>query len=144
MKLRYLYLVFAFLGLVLPYSQLVPWLAEHHALNMSILFQDLFANRISAFFGLDVIVSAVVLILFVQIEGNVLGCACSGCRSSRFSSSAFRSVSRCFFTCDNSSSTERERNPEEIAIGVLLSFGIFGKTLELRLAKLVVPVEASQ
>ena len=72
MKLRYLYLTFAFLGLVLPYSQFVPWIMEHHALNMSIFLQDLFANRISAFFGMDVIVSAVVLLVFTRIESTRL------------------------------------------------------------------------
>jgi hypothetical protein len=72
MKLRYLYLVLAVLGLILPYSQFVPWIAEHHALNMSIFLRDLFANRISAFFGLDVIISAIVLISFVQTEGKRL------------------------------------------------------------------------
>src|SRR6266576_1059327 len=41
MKLRYLYLASAFLGFVLPYSQFVPWIAEHHALNMSIFLRDL-------------------------------------------------------------------------------------------------------
>jgi len=73
MKLRYLYLAFAVLGLVVPYSQLVPWIMEHHALNMPLFVRDLFANRISAFFALDVIVSAVVLISFIQIEGKRLG-----------------------------------------------------------------------
>jgi hypothetical protein len=73
MKLRYLYLVFALLGLILPYSQLVPWIIEHHALNMPLFISDLFANRISAFFALDVIVSAIVLISFIQIEGQRLG-----------------------------------------------------------------------
>jgi len=73
MKLRYLYLAFAILGLVVPYSQLVPWIMEHHALNMPLFVRDLFANRISAFFAMDVIVSAVVLISFIQVEGKRLG-----------------------------------------------------------------------
>jgi hypothetical protein len=72
MKLRHLYLVFALMGLVLPYSQFIPWIVEHHELNMSVLFRDLFANRISAFFGMDVIVSAIVLISFIQAEGKRL------------------------------------------------------------------------
>jgi hypothetical protein len=72
MKLRRLYLVFAVMGLVLPYSQFIPWIVEHHALDMSVLFRDLFANRISAFFGMDVIVSAIVLISFIQTEGKRL------------------------------------------------------------------------
>jgi len=73
MKLRYLYLLLAVIGLVLPYSQFVPWIAEHHALNMPLFLRDLFANRISAFFAMDVVVSAIVLIAFVRAEGKRLG-----------------------------------------------------------------------
>ena len=73
MKLRYLYLAFCALGLVLPYSQFIPWIVEHHALNMPLFIRDLFANRVSAFFALDVIVSAIVLISFIWIEGKRLG-----------------------------------------------------------------------
>jgi Protein of unknown function DUF2834 len=72
MKLRHLYLLFAVLGLVLPYSQFIPWLVEQHGLNMSIFLRDLFANRISAFFAIDVVVSAVALISFIQTEGKRL------------------------------------------------------------------------
>jgi len=59
------------LGLVLPYSQFVPWLLEH-GLNGPLFFRELFANRISAFFAMDVIVSAIVLIWFIQNEGKRL------------------------------------------------------------------------
>jgi Terpene cyclase DEP1 len=72
MKLRHFYLLLALVGLILPYSQLVPWIIEHHALNMPLFIRDLFANRISAFFAMDVIVSAVVLISFIQVEGKRL------------------------------------------------------------------------
>jgi len=57
--------------MVLPYSQFVPWLLEH-GLNVTLFFLELFANRISAFFVLDVIVSAIVLIWFIQSEGKRL------------------------------------------------------------------------
>jgi hypothetical protein len=73
MKLRYLYLIFCLLGLLLPYSQFVPWIIEHQGLNMPLFIRDLFANRISAFFAVDIIVSAIVLISFVRIEGTRLG-----------------------------------------------------------------------
>lgn len=73
MKLRHLYFLLAVIGLVLPYCQFGPWIAEHHALNMELFMRDLFANRISAFFAMDVIVSAVVLIVFVRAEGKRLG-----------------------------------------------------------------------
>jgi Terpene cyclase DEP1 len=71
MKARHFYLVFCVLGLLLPYSQFVPWLLEH-GLNFTLLFRELFANRISAFFAMDVIVSAIVLIWFIQGEGKRL------------------------------------------------------------------------
>jgi hypothetical protein len=57
--------------MVLPYSQFVPWLLEH-GLNVTLFFRELFANRISAFFVLDVIISAIVLIWFIQSEGKRL------------------------------------------------------------------------
>ena len=71
MKTRNFYLVCCVLGLVLPYSQFVPWLLEH-GLNFTLFFRELFANRISAFFAMDVIVSAIVLIWFIQSEGKRL------------------------------------------------------------------------
>ena len=73
MKLRYLYLGCCLFGMLLPYSQFILWLWEHHALNMSVFVRDLFANGISGFFALDVIVSAIVLICFIQTEGRRLG-----------------------------------------------------------------------
>ena len=71
MKARYIYLVCCLLGLLLPYSQFVPWLSEH-GLNVALFFRELFVNRISAFFAMDVIVSAIVLIWFIQSEGKRL------------------------------------------------------------------------
>jgi hypothetical protein len=40
---------------------------------MPLFIGDLFANRISGFFALDVIVSAIVLISFIETEGRRLG-----------------------------------------------------------------------
>jgi hypothetical protein len=63
-----LYLLLAVLGAVLPYSQFIPWLASH-GLNVRLLFSELFAGHVSAFFGLDVIVSVLVLLVFILHEG---------------------------------------------------------------------------
>ena len=71
MKLRHFYLVCCVIGLVLPYSLFMPWLLEH-GLNVTLFFRELFANRICAFFAMDVIVSAIVLIWFIQSEGKRL------------------------------------------------------------------------
>jgi hypothetical protein len=71
MKTRHFYLVCCVLGLLLPYSQFVLWLLEH-GLNVTLFFRELFANRISTFFAMDVIISAIVLIWFIQSEGKRL------------------------------------------------------------------------
>jgi Terpene cyclase DEP1 len=71
MKARHFYLIFCVLGLALPYSQFGPWLLEH-GLNVGLFFRELFASGISAFFAMDVIVSAIVLIWFIQSEGKRL------------------------------------------------------------------------
>ena len=67
-----LYLGLCIAGTILPYSQLVPFLREH-GLDPQLFVTQLFANRISAFFGLDVIVSSVVLWALVRIEGRRAG-----------------------------------------------------------------------
>lgn len=67
MKPKTLYLLFCIVGLAAPYAEFLPWLAEH-GLNARLFIQHLFANRISAFFGLDVIVSALVLLRFAAVE----------------------------------------------------------------------------
>ena len=66
--MHWLYLVAAIAGAALPLSQLVPFLATY-GLDMRLFVQQLFQNHISAFFGLDVIVSSFVLWLFVFTEG---------------------------------------------------------------------------
>lgn len=67
--MRWLYLVGAVLGALLPLSQLMPFLAEH-GFDVPLLFRQLFQTHASAFFGLDVMVSSVVLWLFVFSEGR--------------------------------------------------------------------------
>lgn len=67
------YLVFCVLGIALPYSQFLPWVVAHHGVPLGLFLHELFANRIGAFFGMDVLVSAVVVIFFVRREGKRLG-----------------------------------------------------------------------
>lgn len=71
MKLRYLYLGMCLLGLVLPYSQFIPWLVAH-GFNLQLFFAELFSTRIGGFFGMDVIASALTLFAFIWIEGHRL------------------------------------------------------------------------
>jgi len=66
------YLLCAIVGLGVPYSQLVPWVSEH-GLDLKLLVIELFSTRIGAFFGLDVLISAVALLAFVAWEGRRRG-----------------------------------------------------------------------
>ena len=72
MKPKSLYLVLCVAGTLLPYSQFIPFLQEH-GLDLRLFFEQLFSNRIGGFFGLDVIVSSVVLWALVVIEGQRAG-----------------------------------------------------------------------
>lgn len=58
---------------MLPYSQFLRWVVTHHGVPLGLFVRELFANRVGAFFGMDVLASAVVLISFVQREGKRLG-----------------------------------------------------------------------
>jgi len=67
MKPKTIYLFLCVIGFVVPYAAFVPWVAQH-GLDMRLFVQQMFANRISAFFSLDVIVSAIVLLRFAAAE----------------------------------------------------------------------------
>ena len=70
--MKILYLLLAILGAVLPVSPLIPFL-KTHGLDLKLFFTYLFSNSVSGFFGMDVIVSSVVLWIFVFSEGRRLG-----------------------------------------------------------------------
>jgi Terpene cyclase DEP1 len=72
MRPKTVYLGLCVVGTVLPYSRFVPFLREH-GLDLRELVAQLFANPVSGFFGMDVIVSSLVLWVFVAIEGRRLG-----------------------------------------------------------------------
>ena len=69
MKLKTVYLVLCALGVALPYWQFAPWLWEH-GLDLPLFFAQLFENRVGAFFGMDVFVSAAALLVFASAEGR--------------------------------------------------------------------------
>jgi cation transport ATPase len=71
MNRKALYLVFCILGIALPYSQFIPWVAQN-GLDLPLFVRQLFANRIGGFFGMDVLVCAAVLISFIRSEGGRL------------------------------------------------------------------------
>lgn len=70
--MKWLYLIAAFLGSALPLSFLFPFLVQN-GFDLPLLVRQLFQNNVSAFFGVDVIVTSVVVWLFVFSEGRRRG-----------------------------------------------------------------------
>ncbi len=71
MNLKTTYLILCILGALLPLLLFIPWVLEN-GLDFPLFFTELFSTRIGGFFGMDVIVSAVVLLIFVLSEGKRL------------------------------------------------------------------------
>lgn len=71
MNRKNLYLVLAILGLILPYWFFFKFL-NANGLNISLLIQQLFANDISTFFAIDLILSTVVFWIFMASEAAKL------------------------------------------------------------------------
>ena len=67
MRLRHAYSLLFLIGTFLPLTQFWPWFAEH-GLDVGLFFTELFSTKIGGFFGLDVIISAMVLLIFVFVE----------------------------------------------------------------------------
>jgi phosphoglycerol transferase MdoB-like AlkP superfamily enzyme len=64
-----IYFIFAVLGLVLPYYFLISFLSEN-GLNLALIIQELFANKISTFFAIDLIISIIVFWFYLYHEAT--------------------------------------------------------------------------
>ncbi len=69
MNLRNRYAFLCVLGALAPLSEFVPWVFRN-GLDMRLFVRLLFANPISSFFALDVLVSAIVIIAFALREAK--------------------------------------------------------------------------
>lgn len=67
-----LYLGLCVLGTALPLWQLAPFLVEH-GLDLRLFVGQLFATPVGGFFGMDVLVSSLVLWVLVAVEGRRAG-----------------------------------------------------------------------
>ena len=67
--MQWIYLAAAVVGTILPLRFLIPFLITN-GVHLPLFFQQLFQNNVSAFFGVDVIVSSLVLWVFVLTEGR--------------------------------------------------------------------------
>src|SRR3954469_24170118 len=132
MKTRNFYLALCVLGVIVPNAPFFRWMGEH-GLDARLFVRDLFANGVSSFFGLDVVLTALVVCGFVIVEGRRLrarrppvpvapgcvggfgpACAASGCRSPRSASWASPWAFHSFSTSASANSTpppEEQRCP---------------------------------
>jgi hypothetical protein len=69
MKPKTLYLALCVVGAILPYSLFIPFLLEN-GLDFRLIVEQMFSNRISGSFALDVIVSSIVFWVLVFVEGR--------------------------------------------------------------------------
>ncbi|WP_095505439.1 DUF2834 domain-containing protein [Paraferrimonas sedimenticola] len=60
------------LGLLLPYSAFLPWLFEN-GLNPSLLVAEAINTRVGAFAWMDVILTSIVVLGLIIVEGTKLG-----------------------------------------------------------------------
>lgn len=59
------------IGTVAPLSQLIPWLIQH-GLDLPLLYQQTLGSKLAAVAWLDVIVAAIVVLIFIGWEGRRL------------------------------------------------------------------------
>ena len=64
-----LYLFLTVLGIAIPFGAFIPWLANN-GLDFIALFNAAIMNPISIFAWLDVLVSALVLLTFIVVDGK--------------------------------------------------------------------------
>jgi Terpene cyclase DEP1 len=69
MKPKHLYLALCVVGTVLPYSRFLPFVRDH-GLDPRAFWEQLFSTPVGGFFGMDVLVSSVVLWVLVAVEGR--------------------------------------------------------------------------
>lgn len=69
--MQIVYIILSLVGLVLPWSQLIPFIFQH-GLDLSLFWSQLFINQASSASSLDLFVSSVVFWLFLFREGKRL------------------------------------------------------------------------
>ena len=67
--MKTVYLIIALLCTILVYSQVIPFVAEN-GLDLRLMAEQMFANRIAAALSMDLILSALVVILLFSTEGR--------------------------------------------------------------------------
>lgn len=65
MKVKYIYLSLCVLGLILPYSQLIPLMIEHNGFDFFRFIREIFVNKSSSFIAMDLTITAVTFFVFL-------------------------------------------------------------------------------
>lgn len=71
MRPKNVYLLLCVAGFVIPYIPFVRWVVDH-GLDFRLFVGELFSNGISTFFGMDVLVSALAVVVFWRTERHRL------------------------------------------------------------------------
>jgi hypothetical protein len=72
MKAKHVYAALCVLGTALPLMQFFPFLRDY-GFDMRGFVDQLFATPVSGFFGIDVLISSIVLWVFVAVDGRRAG-----------------------------------------------------------------------
>ncbi len=69
MRIKTVYFILFIIGSIVPYYFFLPFIIKH-GLDFKLLISELSANNISLFFGFDVIISALALIIYILYDQN--------------------------------------------------------------------------
>ena len=69
--MKKIYLILAVLGFILPLSQFVLWINEF-GIDIALFINSVIEDKLSLFAWIDIIISAIVLIIFITYEGEKL------------------------------------------------------------------------
>ncbi|MEZ4500997.1 MAG: DUF2834 domain-containing protein [Thermomicrobiales bacterium] len=68
----WVYAVLLALGFIIPFFQILPWLVDH-GLDVRLFIDELFANPVSSFFALDVVMAVVTLLVLAVVDRELSG-----------------------------------------------------------------------
>ncbi len=69
--MRYVYAALCVLGILLPYSQMVPWVADN-GFDLGAMVEEAGSTRMGAFAWMDAGVAGLTLVAFILLEGRRL------------------------------------------------------------------------
>ena len=67
--MRFLFAGLALVGAIIPLAAFIPWLADN-GMAPRLFISAMFANPVATFFSLDVLISAIVVVLFCIAEAR--------------------------------------------------------------------------